>query len=124
MLSEGEITEGMLITVLKWTHPERVRSGHMLGDPYRVLAVSLPYIRLKATDSSLAFSLDTRNCDLMELDTGFIDGGVEIPIRGGKQAPSKIVVTMENGSEIHTFGTDGEVIEDKGYEDTGYNEQV
>lgn len=88
MLSPGEITKGMKITVVNWnpreiptfslfdTQPATVthEDTSWCGDVLEVLAVSLPYIVIRDVRSFRGHPcrIDTRQCSLMELSAEYI----------------------------------------------------
>lgn len=95
MLSAGEISKGMKITVISWkpreipklfdyfeendswktTSVKTFQDKSYCGDVLEVLAVDLPYVvvkDLKSKDNYTA-KLDTRECQLKELKQEYVD---------------------------------------------------
>lgn len=91
MLSPGEITVGMTITVLEWTpvvhEPDAFsalmtgvttatthRDNSWCGDVLDVEAVQLPYLIVREGDGVLGhgFKIDTRRAKLMELSPEYV----------------------------------------------------
>jgi len=91
MISPGEITKGMALTVLEW-EPVVNEGGSIFGvmttvhrdnswkgDILDVEAVQLPYVVVRERDGCLsgAITLDTRRVKLMELTPEFIKAATE-----------------------------------------------
>ncbi len=83
MLTAGEITKGQIVTIYNWhqTHQEvhslfggsQMRENTALcGDPMEVLAVGLPYVKVKHPNHN-TIVLDTRKMSLMELPKEFME---------------------------------------------------
>lgn len=78
-MKSSEIAKGQVLTVLQW-HPVNGKPHNYscLGWALKVLAVQLPFIRVEFMQGVLddPFPIDTRQCDLMELNPDFyIDEG-------------------------------------------------
>lgn len=87
MISPGEITKGMTVTIHHWLPREipdifgmgggigttQTHTDHSwCGDALKVLAVKLPYVRVQLPGSWGAHTLDTREMVLMELPDDFV----------------------------------------------------
>lgn len=72
MLTPGEITKGMAITV----HSLKREDVHhpAEGVPFAVIGVSLPYVLAKAFGAEQPMILDTRIANLMELSKSYVEG--------------------------------------------------
>lgn len=84
MLTPGEIAIGQIITIFSWNEKRRSGGGlfhdsaiieientDLCGDPMEVIAVGIPYVRVKMVGNSQHYVLDTRRVKLMELPREF-----------------------------------------------------
>lgn len=82
MLTKGEINKGQVVTVYAWKESQRevhslfggsqmVENTALCGEPMEVMAVGLPYVKVKRPNSQMVV-LDTRKMDLMELPKDFL----------------------------------------------------
>ena len=83
ILTKGEISKGHLVTVYAWKESQRevhslfggsqmVDNTTLCGDPMEVVAVGLPYVKVKHINGQFLV-LDTRRMDLMELPKDFLE---------------------------------------------------
>ena len=83
ILTKGEISKGQLVTVYAWKEAQRevhgifgegqmVDNTALCGDPMEVIAVGLPYVKVRHVNNQYLV-LDTRRMDLMELPKEFLE---------------------------------------------------
>ena len=81
MLSIGELTRGMYVTVLDWHTYEHTDGGVIFktimdrsycGDVLEVMAVDLPYIVVKMDKYKSTTTLDTRRVSFKELSEEYV----------------------------------------------------
>jgi hypothetical protein len=84
MLSPGEATKGMAITI----HSLKEEGYHPAsGVPFTILGVSLPYIMAKAFGAEKPIIMDTRYINLMELSPGYVAAAKTIGDNGPTLPP-------------------------------------